>query len=126
MLPLLNLVPDDTAYVVFVALHVPLVAGLMWLTAHPSPVIRQRSEFGIDAFLIIHVALHWLLSGEALCRFHSSLSKALIFGGGGSELVLPGRPRLLVPGPPSARVSGASAPLIWPSRREPVAFSGHK
>jgi hypothetical protein len=82
LLPLLNRMPDDTAYVVFVALHVPLIAGLMWLTTHVSPRIRQRSQLGVDAFLIIHAALHWFLSSDPLYTFHSSLSNALIFGGG--------------------------------------------
>jgi hypothetical protein len=82
LLPLLNLMPDDTAYVVFVALHVPLIAGLVWLTTHASPRIQQRSQLGIDAFLIIHAALHWFLSSDPLYTFHSSLSNALIFGGG--------------------------------------------
>lgn len=82
LLPLLNLMPDDTAYVVFVALHVPLIAGLMWLTAHASPRIRQRSQLGIDAFLIIHAALHCFLSSDPRYTFHSGLSNGLIFGGG--------------------------------------------
>jgi hypothetical protein len=81
LLPLFDLLRDSTAYIVFVTLHVPLLAGLMWLTAHPSSCVRQRSRLGVDAFLIVHAALHWLMSGEALYTFHSSLSTALIFGG---------------------------------------------
>jgi hypothetical protein len=81
LLPLFDLLRDSTAYIVFVALHVPLLAGLMWLTAHPSTHVEQRSRFGVDAFLIVHAALHWFMSGDALYSFHSSLSTALIFGG---------------------------------------------
>ncbi len=73
--------PDDTAYVVFVALHVPLIAGLMWLTTHVSPRIRQRSQLGVDAFLIIHAALHGSVERSAV-HVPFEPHNALIFGGG--------------------------------------------
>ena len=82
LLPFLNLLPDETAYIVFVTLHVPLMAVLMWLLAYPSSLVRRRSQIAIDAFLAVHAVLHWLLSGEMAYTFHSGFSNALIFGGG--------------------------------------------
>ncbi len=87
LLPLFDLLQDNAAYIVFVALHVPLLAVLMWLMAHPSSRVRQRSRLGVGAFLIVHAALHWLLSGDPLYTFHSSLSVALILGGAGAGLL---------------------------------------
>lgn len=81
LLPLFNLLRDNTAYSVFVTAHVPLFAGLLWLTAHPSFGVRNRSQFGVDIFLIVHAVLHALMAGDARYMFHSSLSSALIFGG---------------------------------------------
>lgn len=81
LLPLFNLLRDNTAYIVFVTAHVPLFAGLLWLTAHPSFGVRRWSQLGVDIFLIVHAALHALMAGDAIYMFHSSLSSALIFGG---------------------------------------------
>lgn len=82
LLPLLDQLSDDTAYAAFVILHVPVLAVLMWLTAGPVSSVRWWSRFGIDSFLIVHAALHGLLSEHALYTFDSSLSTSLIFGGG--------------------------------------------
>ena len=81
LLPLFDLLQDSTAYIVFVTLHVPLLAGLMWLTAHPSPRVQQRSRLAVDVLLVIHAVLHWHMSADALYSFHSNFSTALILGG---------------------------------------------
>ncbi|MCW9035433.1 MAG: hypothetical protein OQJ97_14535 [Rhodospirillales bacterium] len=82
LLPFLNQLADDLAYVVFVALHIPLFAILIWLVGHQSIHIRLRSQIGVDIFLIVHACLHWILSNHELYTFHSLLSEFLIFGGG--------------------------------------------
>lgn len=87
LLPLINLMADEPAYTVFVALHVPLVVVLIWLFTHPSKIVRWRSQLALDAFLCAHALVHWLMSGDAEYTFHSPLSKAMIFGGGAVGLV---------------------------------------
>jgi len=82
LLPILGRFSDEVAYATFVAGHIPIFAALMWLSGHRSPVVKWRSQMGIDAFLMGHAGLHWLLSDHPLYTFDASLSKFLIFGGG--------------------------------------------
>lgn len=82
LLYILRSLPEALAANVFVAVHVPLFAVLVWLTHHPLPRWREGSRLALMGFLIIHVGLHLRLSGHVLYTFHSSLSKLLIFGGG--------------------------------------------
>ena len=82
LLPVLNDLSEGTAYITFVAGHIPIFAVLMWLTGHPSTIVKWRTRVGIDAFLIAHAGLHWLLSDHHLYQFDASFSKFLIFGGG--------------------------------------------
>ena len=86
LLPLLNLLADEPAYKVFVAAHVPLVVALIWLFTNCSDTIRWRAQLGFDAFLCAHALAHWLMSGDVEYTFHSPLSIAMIFGGGGVGL----------------------------------------
>lgn len=44
LLPLINLLADESAYKVFVAAHVPIVVVLVWLFTHPSTILRWRSQ----------------------------------------------------------------------------------
>ena len=82
LLYVLRSLPEAVAANAFIALHVPLFAGLVWLTHHPQPRWRESSRLVLMGFLVVHVGLHLRLSGDALYSFHSPLSKALIFGGG--------------------------------------------
>ncbi|MGD1898418.1 MAG: DUF6713 family protein [Phormidesmis sp.] len=74
--------PEQSAIPYFVALHVPLFTLLLYLTNHDSNDIQQSSRLAIALFLIIHAALHKRLEPHALYKFHSPLSKGLIYGGG--------------------------------------------
>lgn len=82
MLYVLRSLAEPLARDLFVALHVPLFAVLVWITHHPSPRWREASRVALMAFLVVHVGLHWRLSDHALYSFHSPLSWALILGGG--------------------------------------------
>lgn len=82
LLYILRSLPDPLARDLFVALHLPLFAALIWITQHPRALWRDSARFALMAFLIVHVGLHWRLSGHALYTFHSPLSWALILGGG--------------------------------------------
>ncbi len=91
LLPLLNLLPDETAHVVFLTLHVPVLAALFWLTAFSSPRLQYASQLVFDAFLVAHAGVHWLMSGHTLYMFDSILSLSLIYGAavvGAAHLVL--------------------------------------
>ena len=74
--------PSDFAEQVFVILHVPLVAILLWLTFHRNAVVSAWSRRAVCAFGIIHVGLHWHLQDHPAYTFHSSLSEFLIVGYG--------------------------------------------
>ncbi|WP_420467624.1 DUF6713 family protein [Panacagrimonas sp.] len=82
VLPLTSFLPDHVGYIVFVLLHIPLVAVLLWLISHPDPRLRSRSEIGISLFLVVHVGLHLAFMGHAHYDFHHGVSQLLIFGGG--------------------------------------------
>lgn len=94
VLPLLEWLPDDTGFVVFVVLHVPLFAVLLWLVGHVDLQVRRRWQRIVAAFLVLHAGLHLVFSGHAHYDFHAALSRSLIFGGGAFGalfLVLDGR-----------------------------------
>lgn len=82
LLPILNTLADETAYVAFVAAHIPLFAVLLWLVGHRTEWLRSRARLAVDLFLIAHAGLHLLMSGHSLYSFHGVLSQVLIFGGG--------------------------------------------
>jgi hypothetical protein len=78
LLYVLRTLPEDLARHVFIGLHVPLFALLVWLTSHSQPRVREGSRIALAAFLVIHAGLHWRLSDDALYTFHDGLSQALI------------------------------------------------
>ncbi len=74
--------PDLLARNLFVALHVPVIAILLWLTQHPSTVVRRWARTGLASFMVIHAGLHWHLRDHLLSTFTSPLSLGLIYGAG--------------------------------------------
>ena len=79
LLYILRGLPEALAEQVFIAVHVPLFAVLIWLLHHPRNTLRAASRVLLMAFLVIHVGLHLRLSGHALYTFHAPLSVALIW-----------------------------------------------
>jgi hypothetical protein len=73
--------PDATASAWFIALHVPLVAGLLWLFENPSKVVHVASRSLLALFMLIHAGLHYYLRLDPLNTFTSALSLSLIYGG---------------------------------------------
>nr|WP_256679490.1 DUF6713 family protein [Pseudomonas sp. Fl4BN1] len=71
----------------FIALHVPLVAGLIWLAGHPRPGVRRNSRRLLTGFAVVHAGLHFNLREHPLCLFDSPLSQALIFACGAAGLL---------------------------------------
>ena len=72
--------PDGSARRAFILLHVPLLAVVLWVAAHPDDGIRFRTMLALDLFMVLHSALHWRLRHDPRYEFHSMSSRLLIFG----------------------------------------------
>ncbi len=76
---------DRAAYRLFAALHVPLLAVILWN-------LQSRSfQIGMDIFLLIHLGLHILLRNHRLIAFKSWYSWLWIVGAalfGAAHLVM--------------------------------------
>ena len=82
---------EDLARDTFVLAHVPLLAGAIWLSTHPSDGVRISAQLALSLFLILHAGLHHRSRHHQLYEFHSRLSKGLIFAGaavGGMHFLL--------------------------------------
>jgi hypothetical protein len=82
VLPVTSFLPDTVGFRVFVLLHVPIFAWLLWQVAHTDRAVRRRWHNIVSAFLVVHVALHSLFSGHVHYDFNGWMSRLLIFGGG--------------------------------------------
>ena len=81
LLPLLGGLEDDVGRTVFVALHVPLFAGIIAWIASTRSRIRVLGRLAVSGFLVVHAGLHLAFTGHADYGFSSLLSIVLIFGG---------------------------------------------
>ncbi len=81
LLFILRSLPEETASVAFVILHIPLIAALLWLTNNESQFIKSWSRIALSVFIIIHSGLHKLLENNPNYTFNSTLSLGLIYGG---------------------------------------------
>ena len=83
--PLLGSLRDEAGYAAFAALHVPiyalLLAGLFGGGAGSALIV------GMDAFFVVHVALHVVFRKHPENRFGSAFSWSLIAGSGACGLV---------------------------------------
>ena len=82
LLPILDLLPDETGQTVFIIAHIPLFLAIFWLTGHRSPAIRHRSQMAIDGFLVVHAIAHFVLSDQELYEFEGPLEWLFVYGGG--------------------------------------------
>mgnify|MGYP001823855506 CR=1 FL=1 len=80
LLPVLRTLTDASAYPIFVWLHVPLFALVLWWTGSTSLPVRRRAQLVIDAFVVIHAGLHTALRSHEDYTFHSTLSMDCIYG----------------------------------------------
>lgn len=87
LLPILGGLSDEVAYPWFVLLHAPLFAVLFWATGSKSPVLRHRSQLGIDVFLVVHAIIHFARRNHQLATFDSTTSLVCIYCAGGVGLV---------------------------------------
>ena len=74
----LNHLNDDTAYQLFAALHVPMLAVVLWFFVQANVEYRFWFEATFDAFLIAHLGLHLAFARHPENRFSSWFSKAVI------------------------------------------------
>jgi hypothetical protein len=82
LLWILHNLPEQMASDIFVILHVPLLAILLWLTNHESLTVRDRSRIIVTTFFLVHTGLHQRLQHHPDYTFNSLLSASLIYGGG--------------------------------------------
>lgn len=79
LLYVLRSLPDDLAYTLFVALHVPLFYLLFWLSHHDNGTVQRTFRLAVAAFMVIHAILHFHLSGDADYSFAGLFSNGLIY-----------------------------------------------
>ncbi|TDQ64111.1 hypothetical protein ATL17_2124 [Maritalea mobilis] len=77
-----NLLPDQMGFQVFTVLHVPLFVLLNWLFFLASAEVMAKAKIGFAIFAILHIGAHWLYRHHQEYRFHSPLSKFLIWAPG--------------------------------------------
>jgi hypothetical protein len=82
LLPGLSLLSDATARPVFVALHVPLVVGLVVGLFVSEEPLRRRTRLGFAGFMALHVGLHATLEVPGVSSFDETLSRLFITGAG--------------------------------------------
>ena len=80
LLLVLRSLPDDAASAWFVGLHVPLFFLILWLSHARHDRLRSGVRSVVAAFLVVHAALHFLLSSQEAYEFAGALSNALILG----------------------------------------------
>lgn len=90
LFPVLGALPDEAAYQLFTALHVPLYL-LIAIGLFGGDAASNGLRLGLDLFFVVHAGLHWLLRRHPRYAFRSALSWALILGaaiGGAIDLGL--------------------------------------
>lgn len=79
MIPFLRRLSDETGYRVFLALHIPLFALLMWIAFFPGTEGLQLRML-LTGFCVVHGLLHVLYRNHPENRFDNPLSRILIGG----------------------------------------------
>jgi hypothetical protein len=79
LLFVLRHLPEPQARDAFILVHVPAVALLLWLAAHPDHGIRQATVVVLDLFMVVHAGLHWRLSNHPKYEFNNPISNILIY-----------------------------------------------
>jgi len=78
----LRRLPEEISANVFIALHVPLITVILWLTHHELATVRDGARLVMALFLMVHGGLHYRLRDRPNNTFTSALSLALIYGAG--------------------------------------------
>lgn len=81
LLPGFSAIADDAlARDLFTLAHIPLYAVLIWLAGHTRAVLRTRTQWGIDLFLVAHGAVHFILSDHRLYEFEPPVETITVYG----------------------------------------------
>jgi hypothetical protein len=75
----LRKLPDEGALRWFILLHLPLFVGLLALVAAGPSTTTRWVEGGVDAFLLVHAALHENMSRTTDKAFANRFSRSLIW-----------------------------------------------
>lgn len=78
LLPVLSDLPNEQARQVFLWLHIPLFAGMIWALFFAS--WKRIAAQIVCAALIIHAAAHFLLSGHDLYTFTAPIATITVYG----------------------------------------------
>ena len=81
MFPVLNRMEDETGYLVFTALHIPVYVLLLW-GIYGGGDVNHSLVASLDIFFVVHVLLHVVFYGHPENRFRTIFSYVLIFGAG--------------------------------------------
>jgi hypothetical protein len=77
----LSQLPEETGYLVFTAIHIPLYVLLFWgLLRNQTNDFYRSLIIGLDIFFIVHIFLHVLLINHINNQFKSLFSWGLIIG----------------------------------------------
>ena len=79
MFPFLTNLKEETAYLLFTSLHVPLYILLFWGLVGDG---NRAMIMGLNIFFVIHLFLHILFIKHKDNQFKSIFSWVLIFGAG--------------------------------------------
>ena len=79
MFPFIWRLNDESAYRVFILLHVPLLALIFWLISRPDVHLNFWFQVSLDVFFMLHFCLHKLLQNHDKNGFTTSFSRAIIF-----------------------------------------------
>lgn len=79
MFIILKDMPDEKAYHTFMLLHIPLYTAIILLLFSD---FRQIGFYIVDAFLMIHLLIHWGFCNHPANKLNGGISKAIISGAG--------------------------------------------
>lgn len=79
MFVILRDMEDQKAYEIFLLLHIPIYTAILFLLLSRSFAIGYLV---VDAFLIVHLFIHWLFRNHSANRFHNGISKSIIISAG--------------------------------------------
>lgn len=83
MFAVLKDLPEQQAYTVFLALHIPLYAAVLYLLLSPAMPLGMLV---VDVFLLAHTAIHFGFRNHRANGFGNTLSLLLIYGMGAASL----------------------------------------
>jgi len=82
MFIILNRMREETAYIVFSLIHLPLYALVIFVISQSGSTAYALVWLIVDVFLVAHAIIHFLFRKHRANGFHSIYSMLLIYGMG--------------------------------------------